>query len=120
MNTIYFMEFDNTEYLINEIKKIKFPLPDDLINKIIDEYVDTRNHCGFCNDPMEWNDQCVFCNKYICEFCIGGNGDSVFIPCYLCKTHNYYRNCLNCIHGMYCINCEDKAIKIQEEDNEEE
>lgn len=46
--------YEINDEFINELKKIKFPLPSDLINKIIDEYIDTRNHCGFCNDPIEF------------------------------------------------------------------
>ena len=84
----FYMEYDDE--LINEIKNIKFPLPDDLINKIIDEYVDDREHCGFCNDPMEWNDTCVVCNKYICEFCIYGQCDYGL---------NFY--CINCVEDNH-------------------
>lgn len=75
-------DMDLDEKILNDYKISLYQiqkLPVSIINKIIDEYIDTRTQCKDCNFVFSsLNDdildgcaiECSYCNQWICHYCI--------------------------------------------------
>ena len=106
-----------TKKLLDEYKlqlSIHTKLQCDIINKIVDQYLDSRILCGSCNkrqDSYNLLSSCDNCHTQFCLFC--NHLDITFVIYIPCNV----RNCYSCSSGLvcdnetsktYCISCKDK------------
>jgi DNA-directed RNA polymerase subunit RPC12/RpoP len=81
-------------------------IPVELINKIVDEYVDNRYRCSKCNYKFLNLEQdldnkrtycCYYCSKYFCHPIINNN----------CSTNRYFEDL-----PYICIDCDTIKQKM--------
>ena len=85
----------------------------DIINKIVDQYLDSRTVCGSCKEKYDsYNilSSCRHCSNSFCLFCQCDTTFVKYIPCPM-------SNCYSCASGLvcdnetsqtYCTSCKDK------------
>jgi hypothetical protein len=96
----YVQDLDLTTELLNNYKINLYKsnkLPTEIINKIIDEYVDARIKCSICSYKINFNNDisngvivnCVDCNNWVCD---GYNDCSKSTY----NDHHIYNYCIEC------------------------
>ena len=93
-------------YKIELSKLNKFPY--EIINIIIDDYVDNREKCCICDYKFTFDDDidhgnvisCEVCNQWTCSTWCGS---------YCSKSINYNNHCIE----YYCINCYNELSSVE-------
>ena len=85
----------------------------DIINKIVDQYLDSRTVCGSCKqnyDSYNFLSSCHHCSSSFCLFCQCDTTYVKYIPCPLSNCHSCASSlvCDNETSQTYCISCKDK------------
>jgi hypothetical protein len=90
------------------------PLSEDIVNKIIESYLDTRTNCALClmkHDNYNFTSHCDYCGVKFCSLC--SHKDTTFVKYISCNIDN----CYSCSSGLtcdgetnisYCIPCKIK------------
>lgn len=134
-----------TQKELNEIKFIfhKTVIPNEIVDYIVDEYINKFKHCKLCNNKHENLVRCDCCEEQFCNKCVIDNKtkfrNNIFCrKCntnlhkeYICNDCNYYHKrsisckrcnntvCVYCNNLDYCFNCftiiKDDLILTQEQ-----
>lgn len=109
----YMYKEDLTIEVLNDYKKIitnyKIKIPVEIINYIVDEFIDDRNNCCVCQIRFDYDNltTCNECKQYICYDCVFDKDIKCSnYDCYHCRSG---RGCWNNRSERYCEDCKESC-----------